>query len=66
MQLQNIAYQIVLIMVEKLVGLKKLIIRKIECSLDIEIGQITRPIKYPNGFLILKVNDKREMKKNKY
>ena len=30
---------------------------------DIEIGQITRPIKYPNGFLILKVNDKREMKK---
>ena len=30
---------------------------------DIEIGQITKPIKYPNGFLILKVNDKREMKK---
>ena len=30
---------------------------------NIGIGQVTRPIKYPNGFLILKVNDKREMKK---
>ena len=25
-------------------------------------GQITQPIKYPNGFLLLKINNKKEMK----
>ena len=25
-------------------------------------NQITQPIKYPNGYLILKINDKKEMK----
>ena len=25
-------------------------------------GEITNPIKYPNGYLILKINDKKEMK----
>ena len=25
-------------------------------------GQITEPIKYPNGFLLLKINNKKEMK----
>ena len=27
-----------------------------------EIGSITRPIKYPNGYLLLKINEKKEMK----
>ena len=25
-------------------------------------NEITKPIKYPNGYLILKINDKKEMK----
>ena len=25
-------------------------------------NQITKPIKYPNGYLLLKINDKKEMK----
>ncbi len=29
---------------------------------NIKIGEITDPIKYPNGYLILKINDKKEMK----
>ena len=28
----------------------------------LEIGQISKPIKYPNGYLILKINEKKEMK----
>ena len=35
-------------MIKKLKNLKK--------------GQFTRPIKYPNGYLILKINEKKEMK----
>ena len=27
-----------------------------------KINEITKPIKYPNGYLILKINDKKEMK----
>ena len=27
-----------------------------------KINQITKPIKYPNGYLLLKINDKREVK----
>ena len=26
-------------------------------------GQISKPIKYPNGYLLLRVNDKKEIKK---
>ena len=29
---------------------------------NLKSGQISKPIKYPNGYLILKINDKREMK----
>ena len=29
---------------------------------NIKIGDLSFPIKYPNGYLILKVNDKKEMK----
>ena len=28
------------------------------------INEISKPIKYPNGYLLLKINDKREMKEN--
>ena len=28
--------------------------------------KLTKPIKYPNGYLILKINDKKEMKQNNY
>ena len=27
-----------------------------------EIGEISKPIEFPNGYLILKINDKRELK----
>ena len=26
------------------------------------IGDVTEPLKYPNGYLLLKINDKKEMK----
>ena len=29
---------------------------------ELKKGQISKPIKYPNGYLLLKVNNKREMK----
>ena len=29
-----------------------------------KIGQITKPIKYPNGYLLLMINDRRKMKKS--
>ena len=29
---------------------------------QVKINEVTKPIKYPNGFLILKVNEKKEMK----
>ena len=25
-------------------------------------GQITKPIKYPNGYLLIKINDKKDLK----
>ena len=28
------------------------------------LGEISKPIKYPNGYLILKINDKQEMDQN--
>ena len=27
-----------------------------------KINEVSKPIKYPNGYLILKINDKKEMK----
>ena len=29
---------------------------------SLKIGQISEPLKYPNGYLLLKINDKKEMK----
>ena len=29
---------------------------------NMEIGEISKPIEFPNGYLILKINDKRELK----
>ena len=29
---------------------------------NLKIGQISEPLKYPNGYLLLKINDKKEMK----
>ncbi|MDC3043712.1 peptidylprolyl isomerase [Candidatus Pelagibacter sp.] len=31
---------------------------------NLEIGQITIPLKYPNGYLLIKINDKRELKED--
>ena len=40
-----------------------LLSKKIALSLkDLKKGQISKPIKYPNGYLLLKVNNKKEMK----
>ena len=42
---------------------RNFIIKKIAISLkDLKKGQISKPIKYPNGYLLLKVNNKKEMK----
>ena len=32
----------------------------------INVGEITKPFKSPNGFHILKINEKKGMKKKKY
>ncbi len=29
---------------------------------ELKVGEVSEPIKYPNGYLLLKINDKREMK----
>ena len=29
---------------------------------SMNIGDVTEPLKYPNGYLLLKINDKKEMK----
>ena len=40
-----------------------LLSKKIAIQLkDLKKGQISKPIKYPNGYLLLKVNNKKEMK----
>ena len=39
--------------------LSPILIKKLK---NLKKGQFTRPIKYPNGYLILKINEKKEMK----
>ena len=31
---------------------------------NLKIGEITIPLKYPNGYLLIKINDKRELKED--
>ena len=60
----NIVFLIHLQMVEKLDGLKIIILNeKLKKQIsNLNEGQISKPIKIPNGNLLIKLNQKRELK----